>query len=64
MSQQAKWEFSIGVATILLSMLGSLTGSVWYAAKMSHQIEANRQAIESLDNRIVELSKIILKDSK
>ena len=64
MSQQKKWELSIGAITILLSMAGSLMGTVWYAAQISHQVEANRKAIDDISDRMVELTKIIVKEKR
>ena len=64
MSQQARWELKIGAITIALSILGSMLGTVWYAAQISQQVESNRKAIEDLSDRMVELTKIIVKEKR
>ena len=54
-------ELSIGAITIILSILGSLLGTVWYASRVAAHVENNTQAIHKLDRKIGKLTQEIIK---
>jgi len=58
---QKQMELSIGAITIILSILGSLLGTVWYASSIATHVENNTQAIHKLDGKIGKLTQEIIK---
>jgi hypothetical protein len=61
MSQQMKWELKLGLMTIIISLVGSMLWTTWYAASLASQIEDNQRAIMKIDHRITELTREVIR---
>ena len=64
MSQQQRWEMKLGAVTIVISLLGSILWTTWYAASLASQIEDNQRAIMRIDHRITELAREMIRLNK
>ena len=49
-------ELSIGALTIILSILGSLLGTVWYASSIATSVEKNTETIQEINGKIEKLT--------
>jgi hypothetical protein len=56
-----KWELKLGAMTIIISLVGSMLWTTWYAASLANQIESNQQAIMRIDHRITELTREVIR---
>ena len=61
MSQELKFELKMGALTLIISLLGSILWTTWYAASLASQIEANQQAIMRIEHRITELTREVIR---
>ena len=61
MSNKQKWELKLGAITIVLSILGSVLWTTWYAASLASQIESNHKAIMLIDHRLTELTREVIR---
>ena len=64
MSNDKEFTLWIGAATVISSVIASVVGTIWIAAQLHKQVETNTENIKVMQQSIVELTKIIVKDRK
>ena len=64
MSEQAKMELKLGVITVLITVMGSLTATVWYSAQLAHKVEMNAEHLRQIDAKIAKITELIIKEKR
>ena len=64
MSEKTKAELRVAIATILITVTGSLIATVWYSAQLAHRVAVNTDHLKRIDKKIEKMAEIILKEKK
>jgi len=51
---------SVSTVSILFAVLGSVAGTVWFAADIVSQVRTNAYHIEKIEKKITEISKVLV----
>ena len=64
MSDKTKYEIKLSIISILITLAGSIMGTIWMSAKLAHQVEVNTEHLRKVDEKITTIATHLLEKER